>query len=493
MSHLGIYKVSLALLTDLYELTMAQGYWEHGMEEYEAVFHVTFRKAPFQGGYTIAAGLGSVVEYLQRFGFDDEDVDYLATLKGSDGKPLFKGEFLRFLREMEFRCDVDAVPEGTVVFAHEPLVRISGPLLQAQILETALLNIMNFQTLIATKAARICFATGGEDVLEFGLRRAQGIDGGISASRAAIIGGCAATSNVLAGRLFGVPVRGTHAHSWVMSFETEREAFMAYAKAMPNNAVLLVDTYDTLEGVKLAVETGHWLREQGHDLAGIRLDSGDLAWLSIEARRILDEAGFEGAKIVASSDLEEYTIRSLKEQGAQIAVWGVGTQLATAYNQPALGGVYKLSALRKPGGEWMHKIKLSEQRVKISNPGRIQVRRFEEGGEYVGDMIFDELLGAPSKGIIIDPLDDTRRKRLEGKTYDLLVPVFREGKLIAEEHLGRDLMEIQERVKSELGRFYDGIKRFEHPHQYPAGLELSLHELKTALILEARGFKEEGE
>lgn len=264
---------------------------------------------------------------------------------------------------------------------------------------------------------------------------------------------------------------------------------MAYAKAMPNNAVLLVDTYDTLEGVRLAVETGRWLREQGHDLAGIRLDSGDLAWLSIEARKILDEAGFESAKIVASSDLEEYTIRSLKEQGAQIAVWGVGTQLATAYNQPALGGVYKLSALRKPGGAWMHKIKLSEQRVKISNPGKIQVRRFEEAGEYVGDMIYDELLGEPRSGLIVDPVDETRRKRLEGKSYDLLVPVFREGKLIAEEHLGRDLMEIQARAQKDLVRFHDGIKRFEHPHQYPAGLELALHELKTALILEARGFK----
>ncbi|MFU8806794.1 MAG: nicotinate phosphoribosyltransferase, partial [Bradymonadaceae bacterium] len=317
---------------------------------------------------------------------------------------------------------------------------------------------------------------------------AQGIDGGVAASRAAIIGGCAATSNVLAGRLFGVPVKGTHAHSWVMIFDSELEAFQTYARAMPNNAVLLVDTYDTLEGVRRAVEVGRWLREHGHDLAGIRLDSGDLAWLSIEARKILDEGGFPETTIVASSDLEEYTIRSLKEQGAKITLWGVGTHLATAHNQPALGGVYKLSAIRRPGEDWVHKIKLSEQRVKISNPGKIQVRRFAQDGEYVGDMIYDELLGEPATETIVDPLDSTRRKRLEGTIRELLVPVFRRGELVDDEHLGRDLMAIQKRAQDDLDSFHAGIKCFENPHQYPAGLELGLHELKTQLILEARGF-----
>ena len=339
-----------ALLTDLYQLTMAYGYWKSGRSELEAAFHLFFRKAPFQSGFTIAAGLATAIDFLKSFHFTDADLQFLATLTGNDNRPLFEPGFLEYLRTLRFCCDVDAIPEGSVVFPNEPLLRIKGPILQCQLLETALLNLLNFQSLIATKAARICLAARGEPVLEFGLRRAQGVDGALAASRAAYIGGCAATSNVLAGKIFGIPVRGTHAHSWVMSFDDEREAFLAYAEAVPNNCVFLVDTYDTLEGVRHAVETGKWLREHGYEMVGIRLDSGDLAWLSIEARKILDEAGFPKAVIIASNNLDEHIIASLKEQGAQINVWGVGTKMITAYDQPALGGVYKLSAIRGKDG-----------------------------------------------------------------------------------------------------------------------------------------------
>jgi nicotinate phosphoribosyltransferase len=313
--------LNLALLTDLYELTMAYAHWKSGTAQKEAVFNLAFRHQPFHGGFSVACGLGQVLEILEDFAFDGSDLEYLAQLQGNDGKPLFERGFLQYLGQLKFSCDVDAIPEGTIVFPHEPLVQVRGPIIQAQILETLLLNIINFQTLIATKAARICLATRGEPVLEFGLRRAHGIDGALAASRAAYVGGCAATSNVLAGKLFGIPVKGTHAHSWVMSFETEMEAFKAYAEAMPNNCVFLVDTYDTLEGVKGAIEIGRWLRSRGSDLLGIRLDSGDLAYLSIEARTLLDAAGFEKAFIVASNDLDENIIASLKEQGATISVW----------------------------------------------------------------------------------------------------------------------------------------------------------------------------
>ncbi|HEX8833371.1 MAG TPA: nicotinate phosphoribosyltransferase, partial [Abditibacteriaceae bacterium] len=368
---------NLALLTDLYQLTMAYGYWKNRVADREAVFHLTFRKNPFAGGFSIACGLQPALEYLQNLKFDETDLEYLATLRGNDQKLLFDRAFLDYLRDMEWQIDVDAIEEGTVVFPHEPLMRVQGPMLQCQLVETALLNILNFQTLIATKAARVCLAARGEDVLEFGSRRAQGIDGALSASRAAYIGGCAATSNVLAGKLFDIPVKGTHAHSWVMLFDDELESFKAYAKAMPNNCVFLVDTYNTLDGVRHAVQVGQWLRPLGHRLAGIRLDSGDLAYLSIEARRILDEAGFTEVPIVASNDLDEHLIASLKEQGARIAVWGVGTRLVTGGDQAALGGVYKLSAVREGDG-WKTKIKLSEQAIKVSNPGIQQVRRYAD-------------------------------------------------------------------------------------------------------------------
>jgi nicotinate phosphoribosyltransferase len=478
-----------ALLTDLYQLTMAYGYWRSGTAEHEAVFHLHFRKPPFGSGYAVAAGLGLALDWLRDFRFAADDLAYLATIPGNDGKPIFAAEFLDHLAGLRLTVDLDAVPEGTVVFPHQPLVRVRGPILQGQLLETALLCLLNFNSLVATKAARICQAARGEPVLEFGLRRAQGLDGALSASRAAYIGGCASTSNVLAGKRFGIPVRGTHAHSWVMSFDDELAAFEAYAKAMPNNCVFLVDTYDTAQGVKHAITVARQLRARGHEIVGIRLDSGDLAWLSIQARKLLDDAGFPKAVIVASNDLDERTIASIKDQGGTIAVWGVGTKLVTAYDQPALGGVYKLAAIRAPGGPWVPKLKLSEQAVKVSNPGIQNVRRFSAGGEAVGDVLWDELHGEPGEWVMVDPADATRRKRLVAEhghgltTTDLLVPVLRAGRQVYRQP---PLVDVRAHAQAQLALFHPGIKRLDNPHQYPVGLEQGLHERKTALILAAR-------
>src|SRR6266478_6009201 len=314
-----LYGQPLSLLTDLYQLSMAAAAWKAGVEDREAVFHLVFRRPPFKSGFTIAAGLGPALEHVRQLRFTDDEVRFVAQLRTESG---------------------------------EPLLRVSGPIVPCMLLESPLLNLINFQTLIATKAARVYLAAQGDPVLEFGLRRAQGPDGALSAARAAYIGGCAATSNALAGKLLGIPVRGTHAHSWVMLFDSEREAFDAYARAMPHNVVLLVDTYDTLQGVRNAIETGKWLRAQGRDLAGIRLDSGDLAWLSLEARKLLDAAGFTRTVIYASNELDEHLIASLKQQGAKIAAWGVGTRMITGAEDAALGGIYKLSAVRVRGGPW---------------------------------------------------------------------------------------------------------------------------------------------
>ncbi len=481
----NLYRHSLALLTDLYQLTMAYGYWKLGRGEQEAVFHLTFRKNPFAGGYSIACGLHYAIDYVNSLRFDEADLAYLASLKGNDGNALFEEGFIAYLAKLEWSLDIDAIPEGTVVFPHEPLVRVRGPILQCQILETPLLNMLNFQTLIATKAARVCQSARGEPVIEFGLRRAQGIDGAIEASRAAYVGGCAGTSNLLAGKLFGIPVMGTHAHSWVMSFDDEMAAFDAYAGVLPNNCVFLVDTYNTIEGVHHAAEVGKQLRRAGHRMIGIRLDSGDLAYLSIEARRILDEAGLADASILASNDLDEHIINSLKDQGARINVWGVGTKLATAFDQPALGGVYKLSALRVDGA-WQHKIKLSEQTAKVSVPGVLQVRRFRNDGEAMADAIYDETTGIAEPAMLIDPMDLTRRRPIPAGTHydELLVPVFRAGKLVYDVP---SIAHVRQRTQDQLALFHPGVKRFVNPHQYPVGLEERLFDLRTSLILKARG------
>ena len=476
---------SVGLLTDLYQLTMAYGYWKTGELDTEAAFNLYFRASPFKGGYAIACGLGYLVDFVESFAYSNEDLDYLAGLQGNDGKALFERGFLEFLRQVELSCDIDALPEGTVVFPNEPLVRIRGPLIQCQLLETPLVNILNFQSLIATKASRVCEAAQGDPVIEFGLRRAQGFDGALAASRAAYIGGCESTSNVLAGKLFGIPPRGTHAHSWVMIFDSELEAFEAYAEAMPNNCILLVDTYDTLQGVRNAVETGKRLRERGSELAGIRLDSGDLAYLSIEARKILDDAGFPDAAIVASNELDEHVIASLKDQGARINVWGVGTKLITAWDQPALGAVYKLAAVRRPGGDWEPRIKLSELAAKVNIPGFSQVRRFEREGEFIADMIWDELDPPAGLAEIVDPMDSTRWKKLppDAAHEDLLQPVYRHGRLEVEVPTPQ---EARKRSLEQLSSFHPGIRRFLNPHQYPVGLDRGLHDTRMRLILEAR-------
>jgi nicotinate phosphoribosyltransferase len=470
-----------ALLTDLYQLTMAQGYWKAGKAEQEAVFHLFFRENPFGGGYTLTAGLTDVVQYLREWHFTDSDLDYLTVVPGRDGRPLFDSDFLEHLGLVRFTADVDAMPEGTIAFPHQPLLRVQGPILQAQLVETALLNIINFQSLIATKAARICLAAEGDPVIEFGLRRAQGVDGGLTASRAAYIGGCSSTSNVLAGQRFGIPVKGTHAHSWIMSFRDELEAFHAYAEANPNNCIFLVDTYDSLEGVRRAVAAGHRLRKLGHELGGIRLDSGDLARLSLAARKILDAGGFADAVIVASNDLDEHLIADLKQQGAVINVWGVGTKLVTAYDQPALGGVYKLSALRTSSGGWDSKLKLSEQPAKSTYPGILQVRRFRDNNAFVVDALFDTRSPTPDRFVIVDPLHPTGGQPVPPNTAyeDLLVPVLRDGQPVSELP---GLEGVRDRVQRQLASLDREVQRLTHPQPYRTGLEQSLHTQRRELV-----------
>ena len=429
---------NLTLLTDLYQLTMACGYWKAGIAERRAVFHLFFRRPPFGGAYAIAAGLEDALRYLESLSFRAEDRAYLASLEGADGEPLFPRDFLALLADLRCNLDVEAMPEGTAVFPHEPLLRISGPLLQAQLVETTLINLIGYQTLIATKAARVCDVARSADgtrkpVLEFGLRRSHGPEGGLLATRGAYIGGCSASSNVLAGRRFGIPVQGTHAHSWVMAFDTEREAFEAYAAAFPSGSVFLVDTYDTLEGVRVATEVGREMRAKGHEMVGVRLDSGDLAELSIGARRILDEAGFPDAKIVASNALDENRIAALEARGARIDVWGVGTRLSTAADQPSLNAVYKLGAVREaPEQEWEYRMKVSSSPAKRSIPGRLRVRRFTKGGAWLADAIYDDGLGLGDEPLVDPETQATFEVPADAVGEDLLVPVMAGGRRLIE-------------------------------------------------------------
>jgi nicotinate phosphoribosyltransferase len=489
----SLYRPSLALLTDLYQLTMAYAHWKTGSYRKEAVFHLYFRNNPFGGGFTVACGFARAKEFITDFRFVDDDLAYLRTLTGQDGERLFDEGFLDYLRALKLECDIDAVDEGRIVFPSTPLIRVRGPIIAAQLLETPLLNIINFETLIATKAARIAIAARGEPVMEFGLRRAQGIDGALAASRAAYIGGCSATSNVLAGRMFGIPVKGTHSHSWVMAFGSELESFEQYAAASPGNCVFLVDTFHSLDGVAHAIAVGRKLKQAGHSLGGIRLDSGDLAYLSIEARRMLDEAGFQDAAIVASNELDENIITSLREQGARVSVWGVGTRLITGHDQSAMGCVYKLSAVKDPGGPWRARMKLSEQAAKVSNPGIQQVRRFSSATESMGDMIWHDepdTTAAPSS-LMIDPLDPTRRRSFPQSLAfeDLLKPMFRRGEAVGREET---LEAARQRVTSDLSKLHQGIKRFVNPHVYAVGLEESLFKLRTDLMLRLRNLRADG-
>lgn len=466
------YRESLSLLTDFYELTMAYGYWKKGLADREAAFQLFFRRKPFKGEFAIAAGLDIALDFIERFRYSPDDLAYLEQLK------LFEPAFLDYLSNFSFQCDIDAMPEGTPVFPYEPLLRVQGPLLHAQLLECPLLNIINFQSLIATKAARICWAARPDPVVEFGMRRAQGIDGALSASRAAYIGGCESTSHVLAGKVYGIPVKGTHAHSWIMSFDDEEEAFEAYADAMPKNCIFLIDTYDTISGVKKAIRVA---KKKEIEMLGVRLDSGDLAQLSIEVRKLLDEAGFPQAKIMASNELEEWIITDLKHQGSKINVWGVGTNLVTGKDQPALDGVYKLSAIKDKSGKWQYKIKLSEQLSKVTNPGFSQVRRYTNGHSYLADMVYDTQLPLSDHLQAIDPFDPTHSQTFHSdmKYTDLLVPVVRGGKRI---YTSPPLKEIRERTIRELSQFHPATRRFLNPQPHFVGLEKSLYELKLKLI-----------
>ncbi len=469
---------NLSLLTDLYQLTMSSGYFENGFKDQVASFSLFFRKNPFKGHYAVSCGLRTVIDFIQDLKFENDDIEYLKSLTGNDGKRLFSDNFLNYLSKLKFEGDLHALEEGTIVFPHQPLIRIEAPIILCQLLETPLLNIMNFQTLIATKASRVCTSAEGDSVLEFGLRRAQGVDGAMSASYAAIVGGVQATSNVLAGKKFGIPVKGTHAHSWVMSFPDELSAFESYAKVLPNNCIFLVDTYDTVNGVKNAIKVGKELRKNGHEMIGIRLDSGDLCDLSIKARKILDDSGFESAKIVASNDLDEYKITELKKNGAKIDIWGVGTKLVTGYDQPALGGVYKLSAL-KGKDSWTYKIKKSENKIKISNPGVLQTRRYISEDKYLFDVIVNE---HDIDGNSFRTLDGEQLVEIpENADYvDMLKLIFQKGQLVYNHPSIEETISLRNQEQT---RFEADILSFGPiDKKYLIGLDSKLFELKEALL-----------
>lgn len=469
---------NLTMMTDLYELTMMNGYMRYNMSENRAVFDLFYRKQGDITAYAIAAGLEQAIEYIRDLHFTDEDIEYLRSLN------TFDEAFLAMLRDFKFTGDIDAVPEGTIIFPNEPIVRVVAPIMEAQLIETALLNIINHQTLIATKSARVVQAARGDGVLEFGLRRAQGPDAGIYGARASIIGGCVATSNVLTGKLFDIPVRGTHAHSWVMSFPTELEAFRAYADVFPQDCLLLVDTYDTLKsGVPNAIQVFNELKERGYEPSGIRLDSGDLSYLSRTARKMLDDAGFPNARIFASGDLDEEVIWDLKAQGAAIDVWGVGTRLITSQNNPSLGGVYKLAA-EVVDGKIIPRIKISENSIKITNPGMKKLLRLYDArdGKALADLItlHDETFDESQPLEIFDPEHTWKRMTLvDYSIRELLVPIFREGKQV---YTCPALKDIAAYAKTELDTFWDEYKRLHTPHRYKVDLSQKLYDLKQDLL-----------
>lgn len=477
------------LLTDLYQLTMAFGYFRAGIAERESCFHLHFRRCPFEGGYAIAAGLEQALDFLEALRFSDEECAYLATLHDARKERLFPDDFLRFLQETPNGLEVDAIPEGTAVFPHEPLLRVSGPLYQAQLVETALLTIVNFQTLVATKASRVAQVAGGRPVVEFGLRRAQGVDGGLAVSRAAFLGGCTGTSNVLAGMRYGVPVTGTHAHSWVMAFPDERSAFEAYAAAMPGNCIFLVDTYDTHEGVAIAIEVGKQLQAQGARLNGVRLDSGDLTALSNDARAQLDAAGMQDAKVVASNDLDEYRIDALQKEGATIDIYGVGTRLSTCYDQPALGGVYKLAALADEHGALTPRIKLSEQAIKVSLPGRLLAVRLWDGDVPVGDVLLDLDHSPAAEGggaaLSLCSLDTGEPVPTPAHTRvsTLSVPVMRAGQRVRP---SPPLAEARALAKAELGALPAEVRALVATAEYPVYLEAFVARSRAELMAARR-------
>ena len=474
---------NLTLLTDLYELTMMQGYFHNsGMNE-TVIFDAFYRTNPEGGGYSICAGLEQIIDYIRDLHFAPEDIEYLRSLK------IFDEDFLAYLKDFRFTGDIYAVPEGSVIFPREPIVKVIAPIMQAQLIETALLNIVNHQCLIATKASRIVRAANGDGVMEFGCRRAQGPDAGIYGARAAMIAGCVGTSNVLCGQMFDVPVSGTHAHSWIMSFPDELTAFRAYAKLYPDACILLIDTYDTLDsGLKNAITVFKEMREAGiHSKKyGIRMDSGDLAYLSKKVKAALDAEGFTDAIISASNDLDENLIQSLKQQGATINSWGVGTNLITSKDCPAFGGVYKLAAIQdKETGKFIPKIKISENAEKITNPGDKTIYRiYDHEGMIVADLIAltDEVFDPADPLMLFDPLETWKKTLLEGGSYtmkEILVPVIKNGEVV---YKSPKVMEIREFCKKEIASLWEESKRFKYPHQTYVDLSKKLWTLKTDLL-----------
>lgn len=474
---------NLTLLTDFYELTMMQGYFKSKAKEH-VIFDVFYRVNPSGGSYAITAGLEQVIDYIKNLSFSYDDIDYLRSLN------MFDEDFLDYLASYHFSGDIYAIPEGSVVFPKEPLVKVIAPIMEAQLVETAILNIINHQSLIATKASRVVYAAGGDAVMEFGLRRAQGPDAGIYGARAAVIGGCVGTSNVLCGQQFDIPILGTHAHSWIMSFETEYDAFYRYATYYPNNCILLVDTYDTLKsGVPNAIKVFKKKQEEGVKLEnfGIRLDSGDLAYLSKQARQMLDEAGFPDAIITASSDLDENLIYSLKTQGATINSWGVGTNLITSADCPAFGGVYKLAGIRYEGDEeFTPKIKVSENPAKVTNPGNKTVYRIynKNTGKIKADLIClsDEVYDESKDLKLFDPEATWKNTTLPGGSYtmkELLVPIFIKGQCV---YQSPKVMDIRSYCQQELNTLWDESRRLMYPQEVYVDLSKPLFDLKHQLL-----------
>lgn len=475
---------NLTLLTDLYQLTMMNGYLKEDRKDEIAVFDVFFR----QNGmitYSVACGLEQAVDYILNLKFGEEEIAYL------NGLGIFSAEFIEYLKNFKFTGDVYAVPEGTVVFPGEPILTVKAPVMQAQLIETALLNIINFQTLIATKAAKIRYSANNDLVMEFGLRRAQAPDAGIYGARAAVIGGCDSTSNVLAGKMFDIPVAGTHAHSWVMNFKDQYTAFKAYADVYPDNALLLVDTYDTLnQGIPDAIKVFDQLKAKGYKPKGIRLDSGDLAYLSKKARKMLDDAGYPETVICASGDLDEYSISSLKNQGACINSWGVGTRLITSADMPALGGVYKLAAVYDENGNEIPKIKVSENTEKITNPGFKNIYRVygKDSGKAEADFIFlrsEDKIDENKPLVLTHPTERWKSITFENYTLKpLQAEIIKNGKLV---YKLPKLSEIKKYAEADLASFWDEYKRLDKPHVYKVDLSDALYDLKNDMLEKIRG------
>ncbi len=474
--------LSSCLYTDLYQLTMARAFFSEKKHNMRACYSIYFRKLPFRGGFAVFCGSDTLLEMLSDFKFRDEDIQYLSEQVDSSSNPLFDEEFLEYLRTLELDVDIFAPKEGELVFPYEPILRVEGPILQCQLIETLTLNVINFQTLAATKAARIKLAAKDKVISEFGLRRAQGL-GSMWASRASYIGGFDSTSNVAAGKQYDIPVSGTHAHSWVMAHDSELEAFRKYVEIFPGNSTLLIDTYSVEQGLENAIEVAHEMEERGERLGGVRIDSGDLTWQSRYARKTLDENGLDYVKIILSNDLDEYKIASILEEGACVDGFGVGTKFACCEGQPNLGGVYKLNSLEDDSGKWHDTMKISEQPEKTTIPGRLNIKRHKDSAGYLaGDMIYDENADQMSE-TICDPMSTFRQKSLDGLSSEVILkPIMKGGE--------RTGFWSTEDARNNASRALESIdythKRNVYPHIYPVGIEENLNRRRNTIIKNQR-------